>query len=292
MYLDRVVGIKDSTKRHYRLKLTDALQSLGREPISALTPDRLRAFVADRRLKTSDIQVRHELTALSAMCEWACDGGYLEMNPVRLVRRKSLGRAASHSRAIKPNDLTKFLDFLKEADPDFYFPFTVLVLETGMRHEEALGLQWEDIDLKRGMIDLPWQKEKTSRGRIIPLTNTALDTLASVRKCVGSPWVFTNPRTRTRYTSIWKQWGRLRDRAGVGDIRIHDLRHTFASYTRRMGMSALDRMPIMGHSSEVTHQNYAATDERSLRDVMNRFSPSTLLAQERKSGEPEDEKGE
>lgn len=282
MFLDRVVGIKDSTRKHYKLMLVNATELIGDIAITELTVTRMRAYIQERKLQTSDIQIRHELTALSAVCEWACDNDLLETNVVKQVRRKSLGKAASHSRAIKPADLIKLLTFLEKRSPDFFYPYTLFLLETGMRNGEALNLRWSDIDLNRKMIDLPWDKEKTSRGRSIPITSTALRTLASVRRYPGIDYVWVNPHTLKRRVSPWQSWVRLREEVGLPKVRFHDLRHTFASYTRRMKMASMDRQSIMGHSSEITHAVYAESDERALWEALESVSPSTLLAHERK----------
>ena len=290
LYFERVQGLKDSTKRHYHKKIVPVLEILGREPIVTITPARLKAYIQERRPETSDIQVRRELTAASSIFEWAVDNDYLEVNPVRLVKTKHLGRPSYHPRALSPPDLRHLLAVARETSPGFWEPFITLALETGMRHEELLSLEWKFVDLERGMIYLPWENEKTSRGRIIPISDTALNTLRTVCRYEASPWVFTNRRTMSRYVSIWKGWGSLRDKAGLPHVRIHDLRHTFASYTRRLGMDALDRRAVMGHSSEESHALYAATDERALRRVLNAHSPSTLLTQDRELSEDEAEK--
>lgn len=281
--------LKASTRNHYGKKLIAILAAMGAEPCTTITADRLKAYIVGRRGQTSDIQIRRELTALSSVFEWAADNDHVEVNPVRMVRKKHLGKPASHPRAIKPIDVSKLLAAAVRRSPKFWHPFLSLILETGMRHEEALSLKWDNIDFNRGMIDLPWEKEKKYRYKIVPLSDTALRTLASVPRYPASEWVFTNSRTMDRYTSIWKGFGRLRDLVGLKHVRIHDFRHTFGSYTRRLGMDHLDRKSIMGHSSEVAHALYAETDERSLRKVLNAHSPSTLLAQEREFAETDEE---
>jgi integrase len=290
MFLERVTGLKDSTKNHYKQKLYDAMGILGEEPITALTPERLRAYMKQRQTETSDIQIRLELTALSSMCEWACDEELLQANPVRQVRRKRLGKAAKHSRKVRPTSLQLILDYLKETYPGFWFPFIQLVLETGMRHEEALGLSWDEVDLTRGIIHLESERTKTSTGRNIPIPDTCLGTLKGLPQYEWSRWVFTNPRTRDRYVSINKQWGRIRDKLGLPKVRIHDMRHSFASWTDAMGLASLDRRRIMGHSSEEVHMRYSSVDEQVLRKRLNDHSVGTYLAQETEFKSEADEK--
>ncbi len=78
-------------------------------------------------------------------------------------------------------------DAAKRRSPEFWLSFLTLLLETGLRHEEALGLTCPQVDMQRGVINLEWFREKTNRGRIGPPSNTALRTPASVRRYDCSP---------------------------------------------------------------------------------------------------------
>jgi integrase len=277
---DSAGALKASTLRHYAKKLAVIISVMHSPRLAEIDLEWIKGFVRERRKQTSDIQIRREITTLSSLMEYAIDHeleGAPEVNPCRLFRKKGLKKPVK-----KPRWLTvgQVRALLAAAPARFWKPFIMLVLETGLRHEEALGLTWDEIDLKRRVIFLPADREKASRGRVVPLSDTALDTLLHIPHDPHVNFVFVSPRTRTRYNSIGKGWVRLRTRAGVPHARIHDLRHTFASWTRQSGMSREDRKDVLGHLDDTTHGGYANASIESLVETVNKHSPSTLLSQE------------
>jgi integrase len=161
----------------------------------------------------------------------------------------------------------------REIDKDIY----KLLVETGMRREELLGMPWREVNLDDGVIRLDPERSKTDQGRFIPLSDTALTILQ--RRKAGSPdhdHVITYPDGR-RMTYPEYFWDRIRKAAKLPGVRIHDLRHTFATMTRVGGLAREDRKAIMGHSSEEAHDLYAAASVDALREVLNRASPLTQL---------------
>lgn len=282
-FQDPSLNIKDSTAKLYARKMAIVVNTLGNIPLSAVTPELVRTYMKDRRGQTSDIQVRHELTALSAVLEFAVENelpGAPTHNPVRLVSKKRLGKASDHARFLQPHEVQRLLDAAQGRR--FWAAFIRLILETGMRHEEALGLRWSEVDLEKGTIKLSRERDKAKRDRLIPLTTHSLNTLAGIARDPLSEYVFTNPGTRTRYVSIYRGWTVLRKRAGLPKARIHDLRHTFASWVRQLGMSREDRMSIMGHTTVEAHELYAAGSVQTLRELLGKHSPHSLLPQSRK----------
>lgn len=283
LYLDGA-ALKQSTRDLYKKKLDGVLPHLKRELLGAMTPERVRQFVNTRCRETTGIQIRKELTVISQVMEWSIDMGFQgapEVNPVRLISRRLLAKPDTRPRAVTVDEARRLMAAVKGRP--FWEAFLTLLFETGMRHEEALGLKWDEVDLDAGIIRLPPMREKTQRGRFVPLSHAALAAVQAQAKHTDCAYVFVNARTGKRYTSIYKEWGRIRKNANCSQVRIHDIRHTFASWTRSMGMDRLDRKGIMGHSSNDSHEIYAVPDPAALRRVVNRFSPSTLLAQ---PGEP------
>ena len=272
--------LKPSTRAHYELML--ARVTMDEPALVDITLAWIKAYVAKRRLQTSDIVIRRELTALSSTIEFSIDNelpGAPETNPCRLFRKKVLKDAVQKPRWLQPKQV---VNLLNAADPRFWHPFIMLVLDTGMRHEEALGLRWDEVDFERSIINVDWSREKASRGRVVPMTDTVKHTLQKISRWHGVPYVFVNPRTGTRYKSIWSNWRRLRERAGEPTARIHDLRHTFSSWTRQSGMPKDDRKDIVGHVDDRTHGGYAHASIETLVESIRKHSPSTLLAQAQK----------
>ena len=92
---------------------------------------------------------------------------------------------------------------------------------------------------------------------MVPLTPRALEVLADIHRVPGNPWVFVGQKPGTRLSSIDQHWQRLRVRAGLDDVRIHDLRHTYASRALALGESLTMIGKLLGHSKVGTTARYA-----------------------------------
>lgn len=106
----------------------------------------------------------------------------------------------------------------------FIVPMLIL---TGARKREVLDAQWEDFDLPRRQWRIP--TTKSGRPRHVPLSDGVLKLLASVPHDPDCPWIFANPKTRRPYVSVFISWNTARKNAGLAEVRMHDLRHSFAS---------------------------------------------------------------
>ncbi len=119
-----------------------------------------------------------------------------------------------------------------------------LMLLTGGSKSEILGARWEDVDFIRGV--LAAQGSFTGRRRLIPLNNEAQKLLHKLPRQNGVPWLFfTSKGTRLNY--ITRDWYRLRKLFGRPELRLQDLRHSFADYIVKMGANSSDLRVILGH---------------------------------------------
>src|SRR6516164_7110090 len=133
-----------------------------------------------------------------------------------------------------------------------------LLIFTGARLSEIQKAQWEWIDVKSGVLRLPDSK---TGAKIIILPAPALEVLARVTRISGSPYIITGENNRYM-VSVWKPWAILCARAGLKDVRLHDLRHSFASIGAAGGMSLNVIGGLLGHRQAQTTSRYAhlATD--------------------------------
>ncbi len=129
-----------------------------------------------------------------------------------------------------------------------------LLLFTGCRVGEILSLRWQDVDFDRHYLHLP--DSKTGR-KTIYLNPPALSVLADLERVEGNPYILPGRKVGHHFVSINDPWGRIRTIAGLEEVRLHDLRHTFAS----MGVAAGFSLPIigkmLGHTQAVTTERYA-----------------------------------
>lgn len=151
-----------------------------------------------------------------------------------------------------------------------------LLLLTGARKREILDARWEHIiwDRRQLLVPLP----KGGKPRYIPLSTQAIDLLVRVRSRqvdlfqTDPPekgWVFSNPKTHKPFVNIFNAWDTARKRAGLQDLRMHDLRHSFASFLVNHGRSLYEVQRILGHTQIRTTQRYAHLSQDTLLEAVN-----------------------
>ncbi len=146
-------------------------------------------------------------------------------------------------------------------------PIILMLVLTGARKRELLDAKWDDFDLDRRAWRIP--VTKSGRPRTVPLSDTALDVLAGVPRIEGCEYAFANPRTKKPFVSIFHGWDTARKRAGLEDVRIHDLRHSFASFLINAGRGIYEVANLLGHTQLKTTQRYAHLADQTLRDAVN-----------------------
>ena len=128
-----------------------------------------------------------------------------------------------------------------------------LLLMTGARSGEILALRWSYIDFEQGLIHLP--DSKTGR-KDLEMAAEVREILQSLPRD-GGPWVLPGNKEGKHLVNLFKPWSRIRERLNMTDVRIHDLRHTFASMSVAANISLPVIGGLMGHKSTATTQRYA-----------------------------------
>ena len=144
----------------------------------------------------------------------------------------------------------------------FIVPMLIL---TGARKREVLDAKWEDFDLSRRIWRIPISK--SGKARHVPLSDGALNVLASMPRT--GEWAFANPQTGKPYVSIFYAWDTARKTAGLSDVRMHDLRHSFASLLINSGRTLYEVQHILGHTQVKTTQRYAHLSQDTLLAAAN-----------------------
>ncbi len=137
-----------------------------------------------------------------------------------------------------------------------------LLLLTGARKNEILRLRWENVrpDLRLLIVPL----SKSGRPRHIPLSDEAAAVLRGLPRTPGNPWLFPGHAPGKPLSDIYNYWNRLRRSLGLEGVRIHDLRHTFASFLVNAGHSLYEVQKLLGHSDPRTTMRYAHLEQESL----------------------------
>lgn len=151
-------------------------------------------------------------------------------------------------------------------------PIISMLILTGARKSEVLYAKWEEIDFEMRL----WRVSMTKSGkaRHVPLSDGALKILAETPNIPGSPYIFAKPKTGKPFASIFRSWDTARKQAGLPEVRIHDLRHSFASFLINSGRSLYEVQKLLGHSQIQTTQRYAHLSQDTLLEATNIVSNS------------------
>ncbi len=255
------VNCEENTVRSYvRTLRQHVVPALGHIPLSELD----RAHVSDLhgRLQDRPAQANLSVRVLSGMLRAAEAWGLLApgRNPCRTVRHY---REAPRERFLAPDEYRRLGAVLAAADSrGSVYPSAVaairLLLLTGCRKQEILSLRWDDIDRSSGKIRV---RDGKTGPRQVPLTPAVAAVLDSARATLcpeDSPWVIPGKAGGKGYLKgLDRIWRELRERADLSDVRIHDLRHSYAS----MGLALGEGLPVigklLGHGKMGTTARYA-----------------------------------
>ncbi len=146
-----------------------------------------------------------------------------------------------------------------------------LLMLTGARRGEVLKARWEQLDLDRAVWTKPAATTKQRRLHRAPISGAAVALLRMIRAHVPGdcPWVFPGDASGKPVIEIKRFWHNVRAEAGLEDVRIHDLRHTFASLLVSGGMSLPMIGRLLGHTQVQTTHRYAHLFDDPLRTGLN-----------------------
>jgi integrase len=144
-----------------------------------------------------------------------------------------------------------------------------LLIFTGCRLGEVLDLQWEGVHLEDGYLYL---KDSKVGVRTIPLNDKAKQLFTPLQKQEGNPYVFCGKLSGKPLNNINKTWHKVRTLSGIPDVRIHDLRHSFASFALKQGIDLYTVSKLLGHKNISTTTRYAHLELDHLKKATNKVA--------------------
>lgn len=272
-YLPHALSTKRSACWEVIVFRTHLLPAFGATRVDRITRQAISSFVSTKvaaGYKPGSINrfLANLKTVLSKAVEWEIGG--LTENVAKRV--KPLRDPPHIDRFLSAAEAERLMNAIRKSQSPmlkFIIPFLLL---TGARKREALDARWEFVNLDRALWTIPLSK--SGRPRFVPLSEEAVTVLlnakaAGISMRLGQcPWVFPNPMTGKPYTTIYEPWNLCRREAGLPEVRIHDLRHSFASALVNRGMTLLDVKELLGHANIATTQRYAHLSQDRLRAVV------------------------
>ena len=275
-YLEEHVDVrcKESTQRMYRSVVERfivpayggvAVEDVERKHINALHLDlRHIPYQANRAL-----EIGSKLFNLAE--EWKLRTGG---NPCKYVRKYREERRERFLTEAEFRHLGAVLNEMEAKGRLPVYPAAAirLLMLTGCRRNEIVALQWKHVDLASGELKLADSK---TGARLVPLSPAAARVLAELPRIEGNPWVIPGTKNPGKHLSdLNHYWDRVRVEAGLDDVRLHDLRHSFASRALALGESLSMIGKLLGHNKIETTSRYAHLARDSIKASSARVADS------------------
>ena len=244
---------KQRTAAEYqRLIENTIVPSIGRKRVREVTRADISRLHHERRDTPYD--ANRALAVLSKMFTLAEKWGERPdgSNPCRHVERYA---ERKRERFLSPDEFGRLAEALRASARSPYIIAAIkLLIFTGARLSEILELEWEWIDFERGEARLPDSK---TGAKTLHLPAPALAVLANLPRVEGNPYVIVGQVSGARLINLEKPWRAIRMAAGLDDVRLHDLRHAFASVAASSGMGLPIIGKMLGHTQAATTHRYA-----------------------------------
>jgi integrase len=261
-YFKKVSKQKRSWRRD-RLTLDHLERGFRGKLVSEITTKAIEEYKAKRLKDVSKSTINREIALLSNVFTTAITWKHTMANPVKGVARYE-----------EPDPIERLLTVdeearLLEAASKHLKPILVLLTNTGLRRNELLSLRWKNVHFATSQLLIPKTNCKRKQLRMVPLNSVARETLRALPK--DHEYVFYNKKTGTYIRDIKTAFHAACEKAGIEGLRLHDLRHTFATRLRDKGESLTTIMKLMGHSKYETTLRYAHVLEKSQHDAVEKL---------------------
>ncbi|MCD1645501.1 tyrosine-type recombinase/integrase [Aurantimonas coralicida] len=254
-YLPHVQEYKRSWKTDETILRLHILPGLGPLYLDEVTPEGVAELVRRMRLKGYASGTTNRVVILlryvfNLARKWKLVG--VIENPTAALQ---LAPETHRDRFLTEEETKRLLVSIADDENRLAAQAVLLLLLTGARRNEITHARWEQIDWRRRTLLVP--QSKSGKPRKITLNGQAIALLKGLKRTKGNPWIFPSPDTGSPPQSLYYPWHRIRCRAGLPDVRLHDLRHSFASFLVNQGVSIYVVQDLLGHTQIKTTQRYA-----------------------------------
>ncbi len=282
-------SLKPSTLADYQgtFKLHILPSAIAKKKLDRLT--RQEVAQLHRKMKAKPRTANKVLQILSSIYGEAGRDGLVpdSFNPARNIRHFKI---EPRQRFLSEAELARVGDAMTQGEADgSESPYALaairLLIFTGARHNEIKKMRWEWIDFERGLLNLPDSK---TGSKVIQLSPPALELLAELPKVEDNPFVIVGDKSGAHLVNLRKPWVRIRERAKLEPVtlpdgrkqhvRIHDLRHSYASLAVNGGASLPMIGALLGHRQVTTTARYAHLADDPLKQVNNEAGRRAALA--------------
>lgn len=169
------------------------------------------------------------------------------------------------SRYLTKDEAARLITSIKTDENRMAATAILALLMTGARRNEITQAKWDYVNWDDSTLLVPLAK--SGHPRTITLISSALELLRSIERVDGNPYIFPAARTGKPSPHLFFPWDRIRKRAGLEDVRLHDLRHSFASFLVNRGASLYRVQKLLGHAHSRSTARYSHLSKESLAET-------------------------
>lgn len=275
-YLPFVKGYKQSWKTDECLIRNHINPAFGKLYMDEITKRDIINFIAKHRVDRAESSVNRVIILMryifNLAIRWNTQG--VKSNPT--VGIPLLEENNKKERYLSESEAQALFQAVQQSESKMLQYIIPMLILTGTRKREVLDAKWSEFDFERRL----WRISKTKAGkaRHIPISDGVMTLLQSVPRIEGCDYVFANPDTGKPYASLFSSWDNARKKAGLREVRIHDLRHSFASFLANSGRSLYEIQRLLGHTQIKTTQRYAHLAHDTLLSATNIVSDLVPIA--------------
>jgi integrase len=279
-YIERHAKVQTKRWREAEADFRRYLSSWAPRKPSTLTRDDVQRWHASLGTKRGRYVANRALQLLRAVINWGV--------ATRLIHRRQLQEGENpasgqklfnekkRERFIQKDEMPCFFLALADEPNDNLRDYVLLSLLTGARKTNVLEMRWKQINFARGVWGIP--ETKNGESQTVPLTAEALDILSRRRDRTDGDYVFPGHGTTGHFREPKRGWQRILKRAGIADLRIHDLRRTLGSWQAATGASLSVIGKTLNHKDASTTAIYARLDIDPVRESVEKATSAMLTA--------------
>lgn len=251
--------VRPSTAATDAQALKYLLEHLGSVQLRSITPHDLDLFhtwlLSDRKPSSVNVYIRHLKSAFSQAVSW----GYIMDDPYAKIGQLSTPERVP--RYLQPHEFAQLFKAIPDPDVAVLFKW---YLHLGCRRAELVALKWEDVLEDVGLVVI--QQSKSGKPRVLPIPPGLAHIITGMSR--RSEWVFPRWRSPNTITHLFEKYA---TDAGLVGVRLHDLRHTTASYLVQAGVPIKTVQEILGHARVTTTEIYTHLSPEHLREALSQL---------------------